>query len=322
MILYLALENLHKQIARLSQLSVEHPLSFNVEETRHFWKGSGRNSADFDAIPHLCDAIRDSGLNKVDSVVIVGGINEGQYSETFLRLCPNVTFHGFEIQRRLHDDAMELIGRFPHAKLHNIGWSDREDRGVQIGGSGQGAGLYDPKGQRGWKLSKETVSTVTLNGWTSASGIDKVTYLVIDTEGHEPKVLRGMRLQRRSSQMKFPLFQFELGGTWAENDSRHGKDTWTQQFAAMFLHEMGYDLFLIGGSYWLYTEPSFFNTSESNPALRDEGFGPFVQGNLLAMHREFTPSELRNAILRNAIYITKPAAFSGTERWWCKSNVA
>lgn len=47
-------------------------------------------------------------------------------------------------------------------------------------------------------------------------------YTIIDTEGHEPKVVQGMNLDQVESQKQFSLFQYELGGTWAQNDSRHG----------------------------------------------------------------------------------------------------
>ena len=62
-------------------------------------------------------------------------------------------------------------------------------------------------------------------------------------EGHEPKVLRGMHLERGYAK-RFPLFQYELGGTWGHHDPRHNND-WTQGRAAGYLQNAGYELYLV-----------------------------------------------------------------------------
>ena len=157
--------------------------------------------------------------------------------------------------------------------------------------------MFDPDGQRGWKLSSKRATIVRLTDWSDKNKIYRVLYLVIDTEGHAPKVIRGMDLRDEMNQLRFNLFQFELGGTWAEQDARHGKDAWTQLVTARHLEKCGYDLFLIGPKKWLYIRAEFFHV-DNNPAMLDEGFGPFVQGNLLAMHRS-TSKELRKRVLAN-----------------------
>ena len=58
--------------------------------------------------------------------------------------------------------------------------------------------------------------------------------VVIDVEGFEPKVLRGMHLEDEKNQRRFPHIQYELGGTWAKLDPRHGGTTeWSQHDAAL-----------------------------------------------------------------------------------------
>ena len=71
---------------------------------------------------------------------------------------------------------------------------------------------------------------VALSDWAdSMQMFDPFLYLVVDVEGFEPKVLRGMKLHLPRNQRRFPLFQFELGCNWAKYDIRHGNDTWTQE---------------------------------------------------------------------------------------------
>ena len=124
---------------------------------------------------------------------------------------------------------------------------------------------------------------------------DQVLFVLIDTEGYEPKVIRGMGLERMENRKRFPCFQYELGGTWAREDNRHLRDKWGQLETAQYLESIGYKLFLVGADDWLPITSDFFR--EFNPITEDEGFGPFIQGNALALHPEFTYPPLRDFIL-------------------------
>ena len=68
-----------------------------------------------------------------------------------------------------------------------------------------------------------------------------VMYAWIDVEGHEESVLRGMQLEGRRS--AFPVMQYELGGTWAD---QRKVGHWTQGDAARYLEELGYEIYVIG----------------------------------------------------------------------------
>ena len=72
---------------------------------------------------------------------------------------------------------------------------------------------------------------------------EEVNYVLIDVEGKEPNVIRGMGLE--TNRQMFPLFQYELGGTWS--DSRHDPGQWGQYGVAMYLKALGYALYLMGG---------------------------------------------------------------------------
>jgi FkbM family methyltransferase len=289
--------------AKLADLSCT--FTHDHRTTQLVWKTVlNANNADFAALERLCTAFQASGISDERSIVLVGGTNAGQLSEKLLSLCPNLTFHGFEIQREYFMQASEALKMFPHAQMHNLGWSERAASTVPIGGSGKIAGLYNPEGQRGLNLTRETVSTVSLAAWIEAEGILQVTYAVIDTEGNEGRVLRGMRLENTQNRRAFPLFQFELGGTWARRDKRNGGDPWSQIDAAVYLEDLGYELFLVGNDNWLYVQSEFFEPKK-NVAILDEGFGPFIQGNILAMHIDYTPRLLRAKILAKSSFILR-----------------
>lgn len=109
----------------------------------------------------------------------------------------------------------------------------------------------------------------------------KIIYAVIDTEGHEPCVLMGMGLQHKENRERFSAFQLELGGTWGATDPRHPEGSMTQSEVVSFLQGRGYETYMIG-------EPGLLPitaTDLNNPIMQDdEDHGPFVQGNMIAIH--------------------------------------
>ena len=239
--------------------------------------------------------LKDIGMNKKSSVILVAGANRGQSMRNILIEAPYVTLHGFEIQEKERREAARVTRHFENAIVHSAGWGEETKKNIPIGGSGGLAGFYNPKGQRGWILSGETGETVRLDEWTKENHLDQVLFVIIDTEGYEPKVIRGMGLERMENRKRFPCFQYELGGTWAREDNRHLRDKWGQLETAQYLERIGYKLFLVGADDWLPISSDFFR--EFNPITEDEGFGPFIQGNALALHPEFTYPPLRDFIL-------------------------
>jgi len=195
-----------------------------------------------------------------------------------------------------------------NVQLYNLGFSEKSASGIPIGGKGEVAGLFTTKGTKfaKWGDSGESASVVALHEWCAEKGIERTEYVIIDVEGHEPKVLRGMRLDHDSNQRRFPVLQFELGGTWGPRDPRHGgEDEWTQQVAAQHLADHGYMLFLIGKSYWFPVTPEFF---APGPHSHSEGSGPFIQGNLLCVHHKYSRPALREVVVANgnALLLTEP----------------
>lgn len=127
--------------------------------------------------------------------------------------------------------------------------------------------------------------------------IPEVLYALIDVEGHEVSVLRGMHLERNTA--AFPVFQFELGGTWS--DERHNGD-WSQYETAQYLEALGYRIFLIGAKHHhgYYVEKratpdryrplllpfnaTHFRKTNCLRHLHHPGNG--MQGNALAVHQQ------------------------------------
>lgn len=223
---------------------------------------------------------------------------------------------GFEIQPDFYKQAKQALQEYPGATMLNLGWSEQAATGLTIGGAGEQAGLYDTEGNKwGWQVQPDvTASTVRLDEWTTQQSIQSVAYVLIDTEGHEPKVIRGMGLEQPANQRRFPMFQYELGGTWAANDMRHGNDAWDQVTTARHLEQAGYRLFLLGFNNWLAVNADFFDATSprANPALGNEGNGPFVQGNLLAVHTQYAPKDIASTILNLAVVFEKKTDSEGT----------
>ena len=249
------------------------------------------NKADMKGLERFFGIINDIGLNKKQSVVFVGGTNDGEASMHILNICNSITFYGFEIQIDFYKKAKSNLLGFKNVHMQNLGWSDKVEHNLAIGGIRGTAGLYDPKGQRGWKLQKNKISTVLLSSFVFDNNINETIYVLIDTEGHEPNVLRGMNLNLIDNQKKFPIIQYELGGTWAKNDNRHNNDPWDQKQAAIYLEQHGYKLFLIGEEEWLYIESDLFNLN-TNKLTENEGYGAFIQGNVLAVHTKYTNKKI------------------------------
>ena len=149
-------------------------------------------------------------------------------------------------------------------------------------------------------LSGEDVlaDTVSMTEWVRDSlQIRRALYVAIDAEGHEAPIIEGMQLDQVDNRRRFSAFQFELGGTWAARDPRKAQPSWSQVETARFLDFCGYDLYLIGRDVYLRIHPDMLRLS----AVLDEGFGPFVQGNILALHRSFGHPALQRLVSANLL---------------------
>jgi FkbM family methyltransferase len=288
----------HKTDTIRPNIMIEREQTCKTHHTARFFcahRGRYGNFDDFEANKRMFRFLTEQGQNKKSSVVLVAGANRGQSMMNILKEAPDLTLHGFEIQEKEGREAARVTQHYKNAVVHSQGWGEKKEKNIPIGGSGGLAGFYDPKRQRGWTLSGEIGETVRLDTWTKENHLEQVLFVLIDTEGYEPKVIRGMGLELMENRKRFPCFQYELGGTWAREDNRHLRDKWGQFETAQYLESVGYKLFLVGADDWLPINSEFFQV-EDNPIAQDEGYGPFIQGNVLALHPDFAFPPLRDFI--------------------------
>ena len=229
---------------------------------------------------------------------LIGGVNRGHATLVLLHECPNLKIIGFEIQTDEFAIAKEKLKPYPNVELFNLGWGEAEKSGLVISGARGIAGIYETAGTGRAKFKKQeaTASVKSMADWCDEKGVQTTNYLLIDVEGYEPKVIRGMHLNEEKNQRRFSVFQYELGGTWARNDPRHDKD-WSQKIMAEYVVSFGYDLFLIGSQNWMKVQPAFF---EEGSHMVNEGYGKFIQGNLLCVHKKFSAKSVQDLVFASA----------------------
>lgn len=256
------------------------------------------NKADFLGVERLLTVARAAGLcDSATRAILVGGVNEGQLSDVVLQVCRGTSFHGFEIQRDVFRRAKKRLRRDHGARvaMHRSAWSDTAATKVAYSGEGETASLFvaDEQDRIGDGARHDGVAAVTLADVADRLANSSILYAVIDVEGHEPKVLRGMQLESHAK--RFPLFQYELGGTWGHHDPRHGHD-WTQERAASYLKDAGYELYLVATTGWLRITPDFFPVA----SFLNGGDGCCANGNVLAVHPGYAPPAIVAAVRASA----------------------
>lgn len=91
--------------------------------------------------------LKNEGLCKASTKILVGGLNEGQFATTLLDICPSATLHGVEVQPDVFEKVKSTLARYPNAAAHNQGWSDSSGE-LFIAGKGQTAQLVDAEKAR------------------------------------------------------------------------------------------------------------------------------------------------------------------------------
>jgi FkbM family methyltransferase len=230
---------------------------------------------------------------------LIGGVNQGQMTLEMIQQCPNLKVIGFEIQEDEFKVAKLKLAPYPSVELHNLGWGEREQSNLPISGVGEIGGIYETTGtgRESFKMQEAKATVTSMAKWCDDNEVVMTNYVLIDVEGYEPKVIRGMDLAKEKNQKRFSIFQFELGGTWAMNDPRHAKD-WSQRIMAQYLVDFGYDLFMIGEDNWMKVQPSFFD--EEGGHMWDEGYGRFIQGNLMCLHKTFAAKNVKELVFASA----------------------
>ena len=272
---------------------------FRKNEKRYF-----HNKADYQAMAWLLKSFRSNDFcnSTNSSTIVIGGTNKGELAYAAAKGCVGAKIIGFDVQRSAIKMAKQrLAGYAGRIRLIHQGWSDTSGSmtlstpwdGSEVASLFDATGSKDVEGSR--KFSKKwllrrtvNVTTLAIVGNSTRELQNGALYVLIDTEGHEPRVIRGMELAREENQARYPLFQYEVGATWGRLDPRHHNDSWTEEIAARHLHDCGYDVFLIGTCGWLWVDSDFFALG---------GAVTPIDGNVLAMHRKFAPALVKQDIL-------------------------
>jgi FkbM family methyltransferase len=251
-------------------------LSRRISRKRDFFYGKVYGSYG------LCDEVKlavdtVNAINNPDSIVLDVGANKGDYSALMATsLGNNSSIHCFEPSishgeslRALQDRHKGNIWYYPFGLSSNEGskqlFKDRDGSGL--------ASFYDRDiAHHGLSLDQnEVVKTTTLDHWFKSSGINRITFLKVDVEGHELEVFRGGAHVLSSGLVD--SLQFELGG--CNIDSR----TYFRDFFSLLSTNYGFKLFRLAPGKRLvdmnrYSEALECFTWQNILGFRDSSFIP------------------------------------------------
>ena len=141
------------------------------------------------------------------------GANHGEWSIAARESFPEASIHCFEIVPRTFEVLSRNLGGMSNVTLNPCGLSDRDGE-IEI--------FYDPKlhfiATAVPGFSEEfhrnqtqvlRLPTVTGDDYSEKQEIDRINFLKIDVEGHEPQVLRGF--ERMLGSGRIDALQFEYG---------------------------------------------------------------------------------------------------------------
>ena len=77
--------------------------------------------------------LKDDGMNKKSSAILVAGANRGQSMRNILIEAPYVTLYGFET-RTGRREAVRVTRHFENAVVHSQGWGEKTEKNIPIGG--------------------------------------------------------------------------------------------------------------------------------------------------------------------------------------------
>jgi FkbM family methyltransferase len=177
------------------------------------------------------------------------GANRGQSIRFFLSVFPRARVHAFEPNRRLSGRLQQQFGS-AQVKVYPLGLSDAEgERIFQQNVLDETSGFETADTQSAYLRTKSRVLLVkpenlvadryqvavtTLDGFMAGLGMEPVSILKIDVEGHEAAVLRGARASLQAQRFAFIQLEWHAddlyGGRHAEVLSLLGEAGYTECF--------------------------------------------------------------------------------------------
>jgi FkbM family methyltransferase len=146
-------------------------------------------------------------------VLLDVGANHGAYARLLRKLAPQAQIIAFEPHPSTFARLRDLLSDMPSVRLINKAVSDSigqlrlydfrfSDGSTQASLSEAAVGLYSDD------IIEYAVECTTIDDFMTATGIDRIDFLKIDTEGHDLAVLKGARNALR--ERKIGMIQFEF----------------------------------------------------------------------------------------------------------------
>lgn len=160
-------------------------------------------------------------LANPDAVFFDVGAHQGKWTiRAAGGAAPTVRVLAFEPSRETFATLQTATSGLPaDVRLFNAALSDRDGVGA-LYRTGAGAGSQSlhcrdggPSGVK--SCGVEQVALREGDGVCAEHGIEHITFIKIDTEGHELAVLRGF--ERMMNEGRIDCLQFEYGGTWIDS---------------------------------------------------------------------------------------------------------
>ncbi|HEX5707058.1 MAG TPA: FkbM family methyltransferase [Pyrinomonadaceae bacterium] len=166
----------------------------------------------------LAHVVREACVTEDSPVVFDVGANVGHYTQLVLRHVPHARVYAVEPSRVAYDELRRNVGGDERVKTFRLGLSDT-DRTVALHS-------YTADGQETTLLSSidprlptqvvrvetsavEEIEVQTLDHLCESEHVERIDFLKLDVEGHEPAILRGAR--RMLEEGRVSLIQFEFG---------------------------------------------------------------------------------------------------------------
>lgn len=150
-------------------------------------------------------------LSKKEEIVFFDvGANDGNFAKQVSLILPGTAkIYCFEPLSNMYRKLCETTGEIENISKFNLGFGAREEISELYSIEGEEAltSLYRDIHQREFTF-KEQVKITTIDEFLKVNGISQITYLKIDVEGHELKVLEGAASAIENHKINFIQFEF------------------------------------------------------------------------------------------------------------------